>query len=82
MEPGGSRGLQSRCEARRTSRVRSIRMHLRQSIVRSCSILPLLHDCFRLIPVFARPRLLRLCPLSQDTPAAELRIFATLRARL
>ena len=29
MGPGGPRGLQSRCEARRTSRVRSIRMHLR-----------------------------------------------------
>ena len=30
MGPGGPRGLQSRCEARRTSRVCSIRTHLRQ----------------------------------------------------
>ena len=30
MGPGGSRGLQSRCEARRTSWMCSIRMHLRQ----------------------------------------------------
>ncbi len=30
MGPGGSRGLQSRCEARRTSQVCSIRTHLRQ----------------------------------------------------
>ena len=82
MEPGGSRGLQSRCEARRTSRVRSIRMHLRQSIVRSCSILALLRDRFRSISVFSCHRLLRLRPLSRDTPAAELRICATRRARL
>ena len=30
MGPGGPRGLQSRCEARRTSRVCSIHTHLRQ----------------------------------------------------
>lgn len=33
MKPGGFRGLQSRCEARRTSRMCSIRMHLRHFTV-------------------------------------------------
>ena len=45
--PGGSRGLQSRCEARRTSRVCSIRTHLRQEMQRSPNGLLFVRMLFR-----------------------------------
>lgn len=56
MGPGGPRGLQSRCEARRTSRVRSIRMHLR-------------HGNDTAAPLWTRPFLFWCCFTSSAAPS-------------